>query len=80
MPGSFTSIFLVAFDLDDRQQPFRAFEPRLAATEEAALDEARELASRHAGVLVWKRTGVPVLGEEGDPEIVFRTGTTGDFD
>lgn len=80
MPGSFTSIFLIAFDLDERQQPVPAFEPRLASTEEAAREEAEELASRHAGVLVWKRTGDPIIGEEGDPEIIFQTGTTGDFD
>ena len=51
MPGSFTSIFLVAFFLDERQQPVRAFEPRLAAAEEAALQEAQRLALDHAGVL-----------------------------
>ncbi|HEX5933696.1 MAG TPA: hypothetical protein VFY63_05990 [Pseudorhizobium sp.] len=79
MPGTFTSIFLVAFDLDDRQQPVPAFKPRLASTEEAACEEAKELARRHAGVLVWKRTGDPIVGEEGDPEIVLQTGTTGDF-
>lgn len=79
MPGSFTSVFLVAFDLDERQQAIRAFDPRPVETEAAAIDEAKALAQNHAGVLVWKRQGDPVVGEEGDPEIVFRTGTTGDF-
>jgi hypothetical protein len=80
MPGTFTSIFFVAFDLDDRQQAVRAFEPRVAATEEAAIEEAKQLGQNHAGAIVWKRTGDPVVGEEGEPEIVFRIGTTGDFD
>ncbi|MCF6367601.1 hypothetical protein [Rhizobium halophilum] len=80
MPGTFTSIFVVAFDLDDRQQPVRSFEPCIAATEAAALEDAQRLSRQHAGVLVWKRTGDPVVGEEGDPEIIFQTGRTGDFD
>lgn len=79
MPGSFTSVFVVGFDLDDRQQAVRASEPSLADSEEAAIAEARRLSSQHAGVLVWKRTGSPVVGEEGEPEIIFQTGKTGDF-
>lgn len=79
MPGSYTAIFLVAFDLNDEGKPVQSFEPRLAATEEAAILEAKELAHHHAGTLVWKREGDPVVGEEGDPVIVFQTGTTGDF-
>jgi ABC-type Fe3+-hydroxamate transport system substrate-binding protein len=79
MPGTFTSIFVAAFDLDERKQPVPAFAPRRVVSEEAALEEARELALEHAGVLVWKRTGDPVVGEEGDPEIIFREGRTGDF-
>jgi hypothetical protein len=79
MPGAFSSIFLMAFDLNDERKPIPAFEPRLAATEEAAIEEAKELAHHHAGVLVWRREGDPVVGEEGDPEIVFQTGSIGDF-
>lgn len=79
MPGAFTSIFLVAFDLNEDRKPIQAFEPRLAATEDAAIEEARELAHHHAGVVVWRREGDPVVGEEGDPEIVFEIGLTGDF-
>ncbi|TBZ14811.1 hypothetical protein E0H33_15230 [Rhizobium leguminosarum bv. viciae] len=65
------------FDLDDRGQPVRAFEPRPAATEDAAVGDARDLAVRHAGVIVWKREGDPVVGEEGEPEIVFQSGRIG---
>jgi len=79
MPGTFVSIYVLAFDLDDRRQPLRAFDPRPAATEEAAIEEARDLAGRHAGVVVWKRKGDPVVGEEGEPEIVFQSGRLGDF-
>lgn len=79
MPGTFTTVFLVAFDLNDKQVPVQAFKPRRTTTEEAAVKEAKELLQHHAGVLVWKRTANPVVGEEGDPEIIFHTGTTGDF-
>ena len=80
MPGSFSSVFLVAFDFDDRRQPVQAFAPRLAADETAALDEADALAARHAGVVVWKRDAMPAIGEEGEPVIIWQTGTVGDFD
>lgn len=79
MPGTFISIYVLAFDLDDRGQPVPAFDPRPAATEDAAIEEAKDLATRHAGVAVWKRQGDPVVGEEGEPEIVFRAGRIGDF-
>jgi len=79
MPGTFVSIYVLAFDLDDRDQPVRAFEPRPAATEKAAIKEAEDLDERHAGVVVWKREGDPVVGEEGEPEIVFRSCMIGDF-
>jgi len=80
MPGSFTSFFIAAFDLDDKGQAIPASKPRLAPTEDAAITAAQELAQRHAGVLVWKRVGDPVVGEEGEPVVVYRQGTTGDFD
>ncbi len=79
MHGTFISIYVLAFDLDDRGQPVPAFDPRPAATEDAAIEEAKDLATRHAGVAVWKRRGDPVVGEEGEPEIVFRAGRIGDF-
>ncbi len=80
MPGTFTSIFVSAFDLDEQGQAIPAFKPRLVATEDIAVAAAQELAQRHAGVLVWKRVGDPVVGEEGEPVVVYQQGTTGDFD
>lgn len=79
MPGTFTTFYVLAFDLDDRNQPVRSFQPQVAASEEAAVEEARSLSSQHAGAVAWKRKGDPVVGEEGEPEIVFRTGKVGDF-
>jgi hypothetical protein len=80
VPGTYTSIYLLAFDTDPRGQPLKAFEPRLAASESVALDEARGLTERHTGVVVWKRDGNPTIGEEGDAVILFQAGHIGDFD
>lgn len=80
MPGTFITIYLVAFDLDDRGQAVQAFEPRVAASEPTAIEEAGELARSHAGVLVWRRDSNPVVGEDGDPEVLFSVGKVGDFD
>jgi len=44
------------------------------------VEEAKELAKHHAGTLVVKREGLPAVGEEGDPIVVFQTGKIGDFD
>lgn len=79
MPGTFSTVYLVAFDLDNRNQAIAAFEPRVAADEAAALQEARDLASRYAGVVVWRRDGNPVVGEEGESIVVFTVGRIGDF-
>ena len=79
MPGAFKSIFVLAFDLDERGQTVPAFAVREAQDETTAIDEARKLGDRHAGVVVWKREASPAVGEEGEPVIIFQTGTIGDF-
>ncbi|WP_337269488.1 hypothetical protein [Oryzifoliimicrobium ureilyticus] len=79
MPGTFSTVYLVAFDLDDRNYPVRSFKPRIAASQQAAIEEARSLADQYAGVVAWKREGNPVVGEEGEPEVVFQSGKIGDF-
>ncbi|MBW6425552.1 hypothetical protein KX729_29530 [Rhizobium sp. XQZ8] len=79
MPGTFTTFYVLAFDLDDRNQPVKAFEPHAAASVEAAVDAARNLSSRHAGVVAWKLESDPVVGEEGHPEVLFQAGRVGDF-
>ncbi|TDK31285.1 hypothetical protein E2F50_20300 [Rhizobium deserti] len=79
MPGTFATLYIFAFDLDDRDQAVQAFAPRVAASKAAAIEEARHLEGRHAGVVVWRREGDPVVGEEGEPEVVFSVGRVGDF-
>jgi hypothetical protein len=80
MPGTFSTVYIVAFDLDDRRQVIQAFNPRVAVDEVAAVKEAGELAHKHAGVVVWRRDNNPAVGEEGVPLVVFSVGRIGDFD
>lgn len=80
MPGTFRTVYIVAFDLDERDQAVQAFEPQVAVSEAVAIEEAEGLARRHAGVVVWRREGDPVVGEEGAPEVIFNVGKIGDFD
>ena len=80
MPGSYISVFLLAFDLDAAGQAVPAFEPRLVADESVAVEEAKALAEHHAGVVIWKREAAPAIGEEGEPVILWQTGRIGDFD
>ena len=79
MPGTFTTVYLVAFDLDDHGHPVQAFPPKVEADEGTAVTDAKDLARHHAGVVVWKREGDPVVGEEGVPDVVFSAGKIGDF-
>ncbi|TWF47625.1 hypothetical protein [Neorhizobium alkalisoli] len=79
MPGTYTSFYVVAFKLDDRDQAVQAFPPRLAASETAAIEAAEALAHDHAGVLAWRRDNDPVVGEEGDPVVILSIGRVGDF-
>ena len=80
MPGTVSSISVFAFDLDDRGQAVQAWETVVDASDTEGIEEAKQMASSHAGVLVVRRDGNPVVGEEGDPVVVYRSGKTDGFD
>jgi hypothetical protein len=80
MPGTFTSLSIFVYDLNERGDPVRAWETVVDKSEGEAIEEAKAAASHHAGALVVRRYGSPTVGEEGEPIVVFRTGKTGDFD
>jgi len=67
-------IVLAAFDRGGDGELYPAFEPREAPSQERAVQQAKEMATRHAGVIVWARTAMPDQGEFGDPEIIFERG------
>ncbi|MGF9565982.1 hypothetical protein AAIH70_20960 [Neorhizobium sp. BT27B] len=79
MPGAYKSLFVVAFDLDRTGQAVPAFEPRQAPDDETAIAQARRLAESHAGAVAWKREAKPVVGEEGEPVVIWQAGSLGDF-
>jgi hypothetical protein len=79
MPGTFETVYFVAFDLDDHKHPVRAFSPQIAPDKASGIEKARVLASEHAGAVVWRRQGRPAIGEEGEPEVLFSLGAVGDF-
>ncbi|MGE7367874.1 hypothetical protein ACQKKX_02235 [Neorhizobium sp. NPDC001467] len=79
MPGTFTAFYVLAFSLDGRNQLVATSEPQGVADEGTAVAQARRLAAQHEGAVAFKREGDPVVGEEGEPEIVFQSGRIGDF-
>jgi hypothetical protein len=79
MPGTFTSISIYAYDHNERGDAIQAWET-VAGSEADAIEEAKDAATSHAGVLVVRRDGKPSVGEKGDPIVVFRLGKTGDLD
>ena len=79
MPGTFSSLFIVVFDRDFSGDVVPVWETVVGDDEPEALEEAKSLAMRHAGVIVW-RESLPIDGKEGDPIIVFQSGAIGDID
>lgn len=80
MPGTYSSFYVAAFDLDAHGEPVNATETRTASSEAEAAELTRQIALRHAGAVAWKRQSNPVVGEEGDPIIIAQFGRVGDFD
>ena len=70
--------------IDDKEMQGKGIAQEVKGDAQQAKGKAKdavkdELAPRHAGVLVWRRRNDPVVGEEGEPEIVYSVGTIGDF-
>ena len=73
-------IVLMAFDRDDEGMLNPVFEPREMPDERRAVNAARDLAARHAGVITWRREANPAVGEYGQPEILYQAGEVPDLD
>lgn len=72
-------IVLAAFDwIDGELVP--AFEPRQMPTEDRAIYEAKLMASKHTGVITWKRDADPYLAEYGPPTVLFQEGEIPDLE
>lgn len=67
-------IVLAAFDASEDGELLPAFEPRQVQSEETAKMQARLLALKHAGVIAWSRVADPLVGEYGDPTVLYQSG------
>ena len=73
-------IVLLAFDRDEEGNLQSAFEPREMPDERRAINTARDLASKHAGVIAWRREANTAHGDYGPPEVLFQAGEVPDLD
>jgi hypothetical protein len=67
-------IVVMAFDRSDEGEIVPAFEAMQFDSEDRAMRSARELASKHVGVLAWAREAEPDIGEYGPPTVLFQAG------
>jgi hypothetical protein len=67
-------IVVVVFDKDDAGTLFPVGEPWQFDNEERAVRVARDLASKHDGVIAWSRQAQPDIGEYGPPKILYQAG------
>jgi hypothetical protein len=73
-------VVLAAFDKGEDGELVPAFEPREMPSEERAVREARQMASRHVGVIAWSRPANPKMGEYGEPVLLFQFGDVPEMD
>lgn len=67
-------IVVMAFSRSDEGELVPAFEPMQNESEDRAIQFARELAGKHAGVIAWVRDVEPDKGVYGPPTILFQSG------
>ena len=67
-------IVLWAFDKGEDGELLPAFDAREMQDEGTAIRTAKELASRHVGVITWSRTADLINGEFGAPVVLFQNG------
>jgi hypothetical protein len=73
-------IVVAAFDRGKEGELVPAFDPREAPSEERAIRLAKDLATRHAGVIAWSRDADLALGDYGPSQELFRFGEIPDMD
>lgn len=73
-------IVLSAFDRDDEGNLQPAFPPREMRGEDSARRAAKEMATRHVGVIAWSRDADPLLGDYGPSVELFVNGDIPDLE
>ena len=79
-PKSPKLIVVVAFDRGEDGELFAAFGPADQQSEERAIRTARQLSTKHAGVIAWSREAQPDIGEYGPPTTLFAHGDVPDME
>jgi hypothetical protein len=74
MIQSHETFVLMAYVMNDNGHLDEVFEPRQMKSQIAAVLAATLLTSKHHGVVVWKQSVDPAIGEYGPAEIVFQRG------
>jgi hypothetical protein len=73
-------VVLMAFDRNEEGALQPAFEPRQMPDERRAIQSAKEMATRHAGVIAWSRSADARIGDYGPPVELYRAGDVPDLD
>lgn len=73
-------IVVMAFDPDENGDLQPAVEPVEYQSEARAVQAAKMLATKHAGVIAWSREARPLQGEYGEPIELFRKGSVPPLD
>lgn len=73
-------IVLMAFDHGDDGELVPAFDAREMPDEDRAVRVAKDLATRHPGVITWSRSARPDVGDYGEPVVLFQHGDVPDLD
>jgi len=73
-------IVLWAFDLGEDGELLPAWDAREMPDERRAINAAKDLARRHAGVICWARDANPAEGNYGPSEVLYQHGKIPDLD
>lgn len=79
-PKSPKLIVVVAFDRGEDGELFAAFGTADQQSEDRAIRTARQLSTKHAGVIAWSREAQPDIGEYGPPTTLFVHGDVPDME
>lgn len=73
-------IVVMAFNRSDESELVPAFEAMQFEVEDRAIRTAKDLATKHVGVIAWAREAEPDIGEYGPPTVLFQSGEVPDME
>jgi hypothetical protein len=79
-PGKTKLVVVMAFDRGEDGELLPAFDPREAQSEHRAIRQAKDLATRHVGVIAFSRDADFKMGDYGPSVELYRHGDVPDLD